>query len=101
MLWLGSFACAVAGALLLMMALRGRPTRGESFVGAHLVTGPVALVFYAGTVMVLWPMLPRTAMAVALLVLLSPGFVVGMTFLPLIAYGRRNARLAKVAAAVV
>lgn len=99
MLWLGYFLCALAGAVLLVMALHGRPSRGESLVGAHLATGPFAIVFCVGMGLVLWAApLPSLAANTALAVLV-PGAVVGMTFLPLAAYGTRRTGVVRVAVA--
>lgn len=100
MLWLGCSICVLAGAMLLLMALPGRPTRGEAFVGAHLVTGPIALVFGAGAALVLWQA-PLPAAVALVLLLLAPGFLVGLTFLPLAACGGRRARLVKAVVLVV
>jgi hypothetical protein len=90
MLWLGYLLCTIAGAALTLMAAAGRPTRGENMVGSHLVTGPSALLFTLGTLLVLLAApLPHTAANVAMYLAL-PGLVVGMTFLPLAAYGHNT-----------
>ena len=90
MLWLGYLLCGIAGAALTLMAAAGRPTRGENMVGSHRITGPMALLFTLGTLLVLLAApLPHTAANVAMYVAL-PGLVVGMTFLPLAAYGRNT-----------
>jgi hypothetical protein len=90
MLWLGYLLCGLAGAALTLMAAAGRPTRGENMVGTHLVTGPMALLFTLGTLLVLLTApLPHSATNVAMYVAL-PGLAVGMTFLPLAAYSRNT-----------
>ncbi|MCU0864142.1 MAG: hypothetical protein MUC36_10140 [Planctomycetes bacterium] len=87
MLWLGYLLCGLAGAALTLMAAAGRPTRGENLVGSHRITGPMALLFTLGTLLVLLAApLPHTAANVAMYVAM-PGLAVGMTFLPLAAYG--------------
>mgnify|MGYP000626772874 CR=1 FL=1 len=52
MLFLAYVLCALAGGLALLMTLGARPTRGENFTAAHLVTGPIAIAFVAGAVLV-------------------------------------------------
>lgn len=93
--------CALAGVLLLVMTLPGRSMRGEAFVGAHLVTGPMALAFTLGAVAVQFAAPLPFAWANALLALCWPGVVVGLTFLPLAAYGGRRAPLVKTVMPVV
>lgn len=95
MLWLGYLLCGLAGALLIVMAAAGRPTRGEYMVGTHLVTGPLAIAFTVGTLLVfLAAPLPHPAAKVGMYVAL-PGLVIGMTILPLATYGGRHALLIK------
>lgn len=95
MLPLAYLLCALAGGLLLVFTLGGRPRNGEAFVGAHLVTGPVAIVFVLGAILVqVAAPLPSTAANVAL-GLAWPGAIVGLTILPLTAYQRRGARFTK------
>jgi hypothetical protein len=101
MLLLGSIVCAGAGALLLLLTLGARPTRGENLTAAHLVTGPMAIVFTIGVGIVSWAAPLPSALALVVLGLLAPGAIVGLTFLPLAAYGGRHARIVKAAAAVV
>lgn len=95
MLPLAYLLCALAGGLLLVFTLRGQPRNGESFVGAHLVTGPVAIAFGLGAILVqVAAPLPSTT-ANVVLGLAWPGAIVGLTILPLVAYQRHGARLTK------
>ena len=101
MLWFGTTLCLVAGVFLVGAAIVGRPTRGEAFVGAHLVTGPLAIVDCIGWGCVLWARpLPVTAANVAMIAA-WPGSLIAITFLPLAAYGGRSAGVAKVACCAV
>lgn len=91
MLVVADVLCALAGASILLLTLTGRPMRGEAFVGAHLVTGPFAIGFVLGAVLVqILAPLPSTA-ANVLLGLTWPGLLVSMTFLPLAACSPRQA----------
>lgn len=90
MLAIGYVLCGLGGASLTAMAMGGRPTRGENMVGTHLITGPMALAFTLGALLVaLATGVTPTALAVAFYATL-PGLAIGMTILPLAAYGRRT-----------
>lgn len=98
MLPLAYVLCALVGGLVLLMTWGARPTRGENLTAAHLVTGPIAIAFVVGAVLVqIAAPLPGTAANVALGVA-WPGILVGITFLPFAAGSRRGALLVKAAA---
>jgi hypothetical protein len=101
MLLIGSLLCAIAGVMLLGISLAGRPTRGENLVGSHLVTGPGAIAFTLGAILVQVACPLPTNAANVTLGLLWPAILVGVTFLPLASYTRRGAVAAKVAMVVV
>jgi hypothetical protein len=98
--WVADVLCSIAGVLLLLLTLPGRPARGEALVGAHLYTGPVALLYGAGVAFALW-VAPLPLAAVVSLTAALPLVVVGMTFLPLAAHVRGPVRGVKAAMCAV
>lgn len=101
MLFLAYVLCALAGGLALLMTLGARPTRGENFTAAHLVTGPIAIAFVAGAVLVQIAAPLPTTVANVVLGVAWPGLIVAMTFLPLAASSRRHALVLKSAAPLI
>lgn len=93
--------CALAGGLALLMTVGARPTRGENLTAAHLVTGPIAIAFVAGAVLVQIAAPLPTTVANVVLGVTWPGMIVAMTFLPLGASSRRHALVPKVAAPLI
>ncbi|MBL8754159.1 MAG: hypothetical protein JNK15_12735 [Planctomycetes bacterium] len=89
--------CGIAGCLMLVMALTARPTRGENLTGAHLVTGPIAIAFTLGGVLVHVAAPLSTTWANVLLGIAWPGVLVATALLPLAGYGRKGGWVGKVA----
>jgi hypothetical protein len=94
---LADLLLVLAALPLLHLVVRARPMRGESFVGMHLLTLPIALVlaFAWGIHLAVEP-LPWPS-ANVLLWVFWPGHVVAMVVLPMAAYGGRGAQFARVA----
>lgn len=98
--WIADGILLLCAGPLVAMALTARPTRGENLVGAHLITGPLAIgMALAWALHLLAAPLPSVLVNV-LLALNWPGYVVAMTFLPLAACGGRRARWIKGACAL-
>ena len=101
MLSIAYVLCALAGGLVLLMTWGARPTRGENLTAAHLVTGPIAIVFVLGGVLVQIAAPLPMFLANVVLGFAWPGTLVAMTFLPLGASSRRHALVPKVAAPLI
>lgn len=81
--------------LLLLLCLPGRPTRGENFVGFHLVTTPLALASAASMLLGLLVHGVAPAWFAVLAYTSLPGYVLALVVLPFACFERRRARLAK------
>lgn len=95
MLSIAYVLCALAGGLVLLMTWGARPTRGENLTAAHLVTGPIAIAFVLGGVLVQIAAPLPAPLANVVLGFAWPGMIVAMTFLPLGATSRRHAPVLK------